>query len=449
MASNRHNNWLSQEITQWVTDGLVSAEQANQLKARYPATSGMSWGLFLLTAIGAVIFGLGIILFFAYNWNELHKYAKLALIFSALLTSHLLAVYFSSSNGNNRNLTEGFHVLGTMMFGAGIWLIAQIYHVDEHYPTAFALWGSGALMLAWTLPSIIQGLIATVLLLAWGLAELLDFSSLHFPSLIVLVFGVLTLAWVLKSRTLLFASLIASLVICFVNVVQIIDDGNVYFVLFAVALLHICIARLARYSAFPGSADVLRVIGITAYGLLLFIITFEFITERLIESLPEGSLFIISISMMVFSLMCWILLTFHMRKVGIALIKFAELILVLIAIVLMGLLLVGVFNNNVSTGVLLLNALLALHCVLLIIIGTEELNWQLVAIGCITLALLVFWRFNDLFQSLLMRSLVFLVVGAILFFVGYIYAKQSSHSSGHRSTSESNLNASTGDQSHA
>ena len=40
-------------------------------------------------------------------------------------------------------------MLGTLFFGAGIWLVAQIYHIDEHFPNGFLIWGLGALALAW------------------------------------------------------------------------------------------------------------------------------------------------------------------------------------------------------------------------------------------------------------------------------------------------------------
>ena len=50
--------------------------------------------------------------------------------------------------------------LGTMFFGAGIWLIAQVYHIDEHYPNGFLLWGLGALAMAWALRSIPQAIVA-------------------------------------------------------------------------------------------------------------------------------------------------------------------------------------------------------------------------------------------------------------------------------------------------
>ena len=41
-----------------------------------------------------------------------------------------------------------------MLFGAGIWLVAQVYHIEEHFPDGFLIWGIGALALAWAMPSI-------------------------------------------------------------------------------------------------------------------------------------------------------------------------------------------------------------------------------------------------------------------------------------------------------
>ena len=83
------------------------------LPSRYPAGNGMSWGLSLSTAIGAIIFGLGIILFFAYNWADLPKSAKLALVFAAVLISHAIALWLRRKRADEHNLIEGFHMLGT------------------------------------------------------------------------------------------------------------------------------------------------------------------------------------------------------------------------------------------------------------------------------------------------------------------------------------------------
>jgi hypothetical protein len=47
----------------------------------------------------------------------------------------------------------------------------------------------------------------------------------------------------------------------------------------------------------------------------------------------------------------------------------------------------------------------------------------LVSIGCVLFAAVVLARYADLFESLLARSVVFLLLGAALFAVGNLYAR--------------------------
>jgi hypothetical protein len=56
--------------------------------------------------------------------------------------------------------------------------------------------------------------------------------------------------------------------------------------------------------------------------------------------------------------------------------------------------------------------------------GLQWLRWKQVALGSVLLNAVVIARFLDLFDSLLLRSLVFLIVGAGLFYVGHLYSKQ-------------------------
>lgn len=115
--------WLRDEITAWLDKGLVDSDTADALKARYSEdTTG--WTRHLLTAIGALVVGLGVILFFAYNWDVIPKLFKLAMVFTGLLAAHLTAWFLSRSEQSKRMPVEGFYFLGTVLFGAGIWLIS-------------------------------------------------------------------------------------------------------------------------------------------------------------------------------------------------------------------------------------------------------------------------------------------------------------------------------------
>jgi uncharacterized membrane protein len=73
---------------------------------------------------------------------------------------------------------------------------------------------------------------------------------------------------------------------------------------------------------------------------------------------------------------------------------------------------------------LLFNLLFLGHCIVLIVGGTDRLNWKHVSLGCVLFSALVFARFVDLFDSLLMRSLFFLALGAGLFLIGNFYSRR-------------------------
>lgn len=431
---SRNTVWLRSEIQTWVQEGVIDENTAKIIASRYSDTHESSWGLFLLTAVGAIIFGLGVILFFAYNWADLPKFAKLALIFLSLLIAHATALIIRLRQPQNRNLIEGFHVVGTMLFGAGIWLVAQIYNIDEHYPTAFVIWGIGALALAWAIPSVIQGLIASLLLTVWGTSELVDFDNLHIASAALIMLGILPLAWIQRSRVLLLVALVFSLGLLLLNTGIYINSIIVFYMLGSLSMLLIASAYVAIHSAFPRSADVLRSVGVAAYGLCLFTMTFltiDLYTYIVQPTQPDDvTLFAIKVQwgFLLATVLVWCVLFFRgmqsKKAVDIPSTKSAQHCLILVSAIVLSLQAAGLFASNIQLLAMIYNAILASHCVLLIIRGTDNLAWRQVTIGCITLAILVYVRFNDLFDSLLLRSLVFLLIGAMLFLIGHLYAKR-------------------------
>lgn len=442
---SRHVTWLHTQIKTWVQEGVIDDSTAHVLTSRYPQTSGSSWGVSLITAIGAAIFGLGVILFFAFNWSELSKTLKLATIFAALLSTHSLAFYLRVRKPQQTNLIEGFHLIGTMMFGAGIWLIAQIYHMDEHYPTAILLWGVGALAFAWVMPSAIQGLLACLLISVWGVMEITDYNRLHLSSVFIIVLGILPLAWHLRSRVLLLFGLISGIGLSLLNTGAHYNVPIVFYLVFSIALLMIAAARVTDKSNFPGSAGVLRSTGVVVYGFCLFLLTLfgeGHITDfglRAMQSAPKLALTILWITLTITALLWIILFIAGLRNhpfISISRSKSAQHGLILLSLLVLMLQLFGAFDgpipiiNAVSAGDsglllnLIYNAILLAHCILLIIRGTDNQKWGQIAIGFITLSILIFARFNDLFHSLLLRSLAFLILGATLFIIGHLYSKR-------------------------
>jgi uncharacterized membrane protein len=422
--------WLQEQISAWLDEGLIDAGQAGALRARYSVgDQDTPWTRIIASSTGAVVFGLGIILFFAYNWAEMHKFVKLALVFGAVLAAHGSGFYLSASADAKRPLVESLHVMGTMLFGAGIWLVAQIYHIDEHYPNAFIVWGLGALALAWAMPSIAQGLMAVLLVFLWGSFEVFGFSSANHPGPWVMLLGVVPLAWMQRSRVLLFFALVAFIALYAFSTAQV-EDDLVAGTLFYCAFLYMAAGRFSSRSAFPDSAPVFHVVGYSVYLLLLYIFSFEQVARELVSVSPDGflewSYFLVPL---VAALLAWLALLAFGAWQRAEVIGRWEMGLMLLVMLLVLIVQFGVSRTGAGIITLAFNLVFLGHCAIMIVRGTAGLDWKKVSLGCVLFAALVFARFVDLFDSLLMRSLFFLALGAGLFLIGNFYSRRKKQQS--------------------
>ena len=422
---SKNTRWLQDQISTWLDEGLVDAGQAEALRARYPvADQETPWGRIVVSSVGAIVFGLGIILFFAYNWADMHKFVKLALLLGAVLAAHGTAFYLSASPDAKRGLVESLHVLGTMLFGAGIWLVAQIYHIDDHYPNAFLIWGLGALALAWAKPSIAQGLMAVLLVFLWGCFEVFDFSSPNHSGPWLVLLGVLPLAWIQRSRVLLFFSLPAFMALYAFSAGQV-EDGLVLGVLFYCACLYLAAGRLAPRSVFPGSAPLFNIVGYAAYLVLVYLFTFKWVARELVglkaDGVIEWSYFI---APLVTALFAWLVLLATGAWQRADAIRRWESGLILLAMLFVLIAQLGMSREDTDIVTFVFNLVFVGHCISMIVRGTERLNWKQVSLGCVLFSALAVARFVDLFESLLTRSLFFLALGAGLFLIGNFYSRR-------------------------
>ncbi len=101
----------------------------------------------------------------------------------------------------------GWFLLGGLFYGASIMLIAQIYHIGEHYPDGMFWWALGILPIALLLRSVLLMLLVTTLAYIWFFVETsLNFYPTFFPLFLVSV------GWLLsrgRQSNLLFISLVA------------------------------------------------------------------------------------------------------------------------------------------------------------------------------------------------------------------------------------------------
>lgn len=288
---DKNIRWLLAEIDRWKAEGLVTPEQGDRIRQRYdqpPAAApadAVPWGLLVFSTAGAIVIGLGVILLFAYNWGEIPKSGKLALVFGAVIGAHAGGMRLLTRAGWQPKLGEALVALGTMFYGAGIWLVAQIYNIDEHYPNGFLFWALGALAMAWAIRSTANGLLAVVLLTIWGSCEVFDFRSPEYWSVLLVAGGLLPLAWKQRSALLLAASIAALQFLIAVNVFHWGAGAHAFTASLALGVLLVAAARLTEADRpdFAAGAGVMRIFGFGAFLFCSYLLSFHDAADDLLD----------------------------------------------------------------------------------------------------------------------------------------------------------------------
>jgi hypothetical protein len=181
-----NRSWLEQELTFWQQAGLITHPQAAGILSQYEsagesAVQRRNWFLLALWGCAAVLFGAAAFLLVSFNWAALPAAAKLGIIFGVLGGTYALALFLWQRLHWQRT-AEAIFFLGALFYGAAIWLVAQVFHLDAHYPDGFFMWAIGVLPLALLLDSLLLHTLLVALLTTWISTEVLGFG--HLPALL-------------------------------------------------------------------------------------------------------------------------------------------------------------------------------------------------------------------------------------------------------------------------
>lgn len=425
---NKQIRWLMTEIDRWKAEGLVSSEQADRLRQRY-ATPATPWGLLVFATAGAIVIGLGVILLFAYNWDEIPKFGKLALVFFALIASHAGGIRLLAREGWQPKLGEALVVLGTMFYGAGIWLVAQIYNIDEHYPNGFFFWALGALAMAWVIRSTANGLLAVILLAIWGSCEVFDFRAPQYWSVFLVAGGLVPLAWKQRSAVLLAATLAALQFLLAVNVVHWSNGAHAFTASLALGVLLVAAARLTEADRpdFGAGARVMTFFGFGTFLVCAYLLSFHDAADHLLDWKRQSGL-----RPALASAFGWTLFTAGLAGwVGLARrsllqremqIRREEWLLPIALIYCFGIAALDARYWSVFVS-WSFNLMLLGLAIMWMWRGCQESRLRPTVLGSLLLSAILLARYFDLFQSLASRGFAFIILGLIFVVEAMYYRK--------------------------
>ncbi len=205
-------NDLARESAEWVDEGIISTAQAEQISRRYGVDyhqiQNRSLGYTVLVGLAYLFIGLAVTTLIGHNWDEIPRALRMGGLIAITLAVQGLALrrYMAGNEGG----AIALFLLGNLLYGASIILIAQIYHLGEHMPDGIYWWALGSLPFALLLKNPWLMLQSLLLAMIWFMVE----SSMGFYPLSSPLFILAALYVLLRGRQslLLFLLTVVSII---------------------------------------------------------------------------------------------------------------------------------------------------------------------------------------------------------------------------------------------
>jgi len=257
--------FLQNELRTHCQNGLISDEQMAGILNEYAVESKFNF-IRILVLIGSVLVGLGILSFVASNWQYMGNLLRFSLIILLFLGTNLLSFKLKE---NYPKVSRGLLYLSALIYGAGIFLVGQMFHLGGHFTVAFLLWGIGVIYTAVIFKDKLLYLFAHILFLIYlngyfSLSETPYYIFLIIPALYYLnkYFGYYVLGTFLTN-------IIVLNTIVFIGLETLkLDALYVFIVLFAIGLLML-------FANIKFNTEVFRLQGSIVTGISGLVLTFK------------------------------------------------------------------------------------------------------------------------------------------------------------------------------
>jgi uncharacterized membrane protein len=181
-------------LERWSGAGLIDTDTAERIRtfeAEHEEEQGMRTPVLIALALGCIAIGAGVLLFVAAHWDQMSPMTRLALVVMMVAGFHLAGAF---SQEKSPMLATALHALGTVSLGAGIYLTAQIFNLNEHWPGGVMLWALGAWLAYILLRDLPHAMLCALLTPAWLVSEWIEATDRYRFNDSILAICLLTLA---------------------------------------------------------------------------------------------------------------------------------------------------------------------------------------------------------------------------------------------------------------
>lgn len=163
--------WLYQELPDLVSKGVLPQTAADKLREHYGElkSADKKWFIVILCSVlGALLIGLGVILLFGHNWEQLSRPVRAFLSLLPLVIGQALALWVLLKRPLSFALKESTATFLSLMVGSSIALISQTYNIPGDTAGFILSWMLLIVPLVYLMDATIPAAIYAAGILAWA-----------------------------------------------------------------------------------------------------------------------------------------------------------------------------------------------------------------------------------------------------------------------------------------
>ena len=195
MFERAYRQRLDADLNRWQGDGVITPAAGDAIRAALPP---MSAGVNIATVVaivGGLLIAAAFLAFVASNWTAIARPARFAILLAGIVGAYGIAA--AMARYERKALADIATCVGSIVFGAAIALVGQMYHLGEDFAGGMMLWSAGALVAATATGSRAALAVALATGCIWSSMRMSDTSQTpHVPFVALwLIAAGLAVAW--------------------------------------------------------------------------------------------------------------------------------------------------------------------------------------------------------------------------------------------------------------
>ena len=185
---------LKDEMSEWQRDGIIESTQAEAIMKRYGVekkTYKPGNAISAISTMAVILINVGIILFFASNWEYIPDSIKIMLLVVVTFSSYYAGYVMKFEKKNYPLAGHALIFLGSILVGASIFLIGQIFNINVDAHWLVLIWFIAISPMGYVFDSIPTIGLTIFTFTYWlGLSVTSNFGGMSSPFLLYLLFGI-------------------------------------------------------------------------------------------------------------------------------------------------------------------------------------------------------------------------------------------------------------------